>query len=363
MTAHATLPPSGAAAWVACAQWPTMNKLYGGEDTAATLEGRAAHAIAAKAVQFGADPLPQVGELVEGVPVTAEMIEGAQILAADVAKLVGPGDRLYVEHTLRPSSILHPEVWGTPDVVLRRPDGSAVIWDYKFGHARVEAVRNWQLACYAALLEVDEVEFRIVQPRCYEAGGPVRVWKPTPGELPGMWADLRRAATAAMESGRQATPGLQCRYCPGRHACSALQQAGGLLSDFADAAQVLELPAVQAGRELAYLRQALSLLEVRASGLEAQVKTAWERGERDIGWAVERSSGRKVWSVPVERLRAVADLTGVNLFGEPSPITPTQAVKAGLPVELVEAMSERKAGAEKLVPAESSQAFAAFFKE
>lgn len=385
MTAHAPLPPSGAACWVKCAQWPAMNKLYGGEDTPESLEGRVAHHVLAEAIQgrwLTAGTLVQASDTGEMLAVTDDMLDGAAVFVDDLhatvpegwAEVVVGADMrnsvivpgvLYVECMWGASPFIHPDCWGTPDVLLRRADRSTIVWDYKYGHRKVEAVGNWQCAAYLAPLAMTAPpQVRIVQPRNYEAGAPVRVWSPTAIELEGMWEDLRLAAKAAMGSPRDATVGEQCRYCPGRHACGPLQAAGNTWADFAaSTATVQELPPTHAGREMRYLAEAIATLEARRSGLEAVVTSAYRRGERGLGWAIERAAGRRVWTASVEQIEGVGMMAGKLLLKPPAPVTPTQAIAAGIPAELVESMSERKPGGEKLVIDTETKARKAFFEE
>lgn len=385
MTAHAPLPPSGAACWVACAQWPAMNKLYGGEDTPHSMEGRVAHHVLAEAIQgrwMTVGTLVQASDTGEMLAVTEDMLESAAVFVADLravlpegwnrvlvgedmkAGVVLPGV-LYVECKWPSSKFIDPDCWGTPDVLLRRADRTTILWDYKYGHRKVEAVGNWQCAAYLAPLAMTAPpQVRIVQPRNFETGAPVRVWNPTAIELEGMWEDLRLAAKAAMKAGRLATVGEQCRDCPGRHACGPLQAAGNTWADFASStATVQELPPTHAGREMLYLSEAIATLEARRSGLEAVVTSAYRRGERGLGWAIERAAGRRVWTASVEQVQGVGMMAGKLLLKPPVPVTPIQAIAAGIPAELVESMSERKPRGEKLVVDTETKARKAFFEE
>lgn len=381
MSGHAPLPPSGAASWVKCHQWPAMNRLYGGGDTEATIEGTAAHSVLAT---LAANSLPGDYVLVGDNPVdvTDEMIEGAELFLADVREAVGsewvdtriadPEGRtkrsryLYVESRCLPK--LHDECWGTPDAWLRTADGRVVLWDYKFGHKRVDAEGNWQALAYLASV-MDGVpgpcEVRIVQPRNYEPGAPVRVWRPTEQELLDGWAELKAAAHEAMQPDRTATVGVdQCEHCPGRHACIPLQEAAMALVDLASRpATTNELADYQAGRELVWISQAVALLEARRSGLEAQVMAAYRRGDRSTGWVVQTTRGRRVWDASEEAVKGLGMMLGVEVTKPPKLVTPAQAIKAGIPEAMVMPLTKQQAGSEKLVQETNSTARRAFFKE
>lgn len=381
MSGHAPLPPSGAASWVKCHQWPAMNRLYGGGDTEATIEGTAAHSVLAT---LAANSLPGDYVLVGDNPVevTDEMIEGAELFLADVREAVGsewvdtriadPEGRtkrsryLYVESRCLPK--LHDECWGTPDAWLRTADGRVVLWDYKFGHKRVDAEGNWQALAYLASV-MDGVpgpcEVRIVQPRNYEPGAPVRVWRPTEQEMLDGWAELKAAAHEAMQLDRTATVGVdQCEHCPGRHACIPLQEAAMALVDLsARPATTNELADYQAGRELVWISQAVALLEARRSGLEAQVMAAYRRGDRSTGWVMQTTRGRRVWDASEEAVKGLGMMLGIEVTKPPKLVTPAQAIKAGIPEAMVMPLTKQQAGSEKLVQETNSTARRAFFKE
>lgn len=358
-----------------------MNRLYGGGDTEATIEGTAAHSVLAT---LAANSLPGDYVLVGDNPVdvTDEMIEGAELFLADVREAVGsewvdtriadPEGRtkrsryLYVESRCLPK--LHDECWGTPDAWLRTADGRVVLWDYKFGHKRVDAEGNWQALAYLASV-MDGVpgpcEVRIVQPRNYEPGAPVRVWRPTEQELLDGWAELKAAAHEAMQPDRTATVGVdQCEHCPGRHACIPLQEAAMALVDLASRpATTNELADYQAGRELVWISQAVALLEARRSGLEAQVMAAYRRGDRSTGWVVQTTRGRRVWDASEEAVKGLGMMLGVEVTKPPKLVTPAQAIKAGIPEAMVMPLTKQQAGSEKLVQETNSTARRAFFKE
>ena len=358
-----------------------MNRLYGGGDTEATIEGTAAHSVLATlAANNPTGDYVLVGD--NPVEVTDEMIEGAELFLADVREAVGsewvdtriadPEGRtkrsryLYVESRCLPK--LHDECWGTPDAWLRTADGRVVLWDYKFGHKRVDAEGNWQALAYLASV-MDGVpgpcEVRIVQPRNYEPGAPVRVWRPTEQELLDGWAELKAAAHEAMQPDRTATVGVdQCEHCPGRHACVPLQETAMALIDLsARPATTNELADYQAGRELVWISQAVALLEARRSGLEAQVMAAYRRGDRSTGWVVQTTRGRRVWDASEEAVKGLGMMLGVEVTKPPKLVTPAQAIKAGIPEAMVMPLTKQQAGSEKLVQETNSTARRAFFKE
>lgn len=362
---HAFLAPSAAHRWVRCALAPTLEAAYPEtEKSAASLEGTAAHWVVQ---QYTKEiPLAEVGELTEpdGVPVTQEMREAAQLLRDDFRDVLGVFWRkeLRVEKQIQIPSI-HERNWGTPDyyAIVESPEEFTLyLWDFKFGHGIVEVFENWQLINYAyGILTSEEsalrgvkpvtIDMRIVQPRAYHRDGPVRSWRIGAESLGRYTQQLVLAAAHACEPNPKATPTPEgCKHCKGRHVCEALQREAYRAADVAQDAQALDLPPQALGLELRTLTRAQSLLEARISGLEAQAIAQIRDGTHVPFWAMESSQGRKVWAKPTQDVLALGDLLGINLAKPPEPLTPTQAQKAGVPAELINTYSARQPGAAKL---------------
>jgi hypothetical protein len=213
MSEHAFLAPSAAARWSVCPGSALMESRYPEQgDKTAAAEGTAAHwCMQQLFAGFSAETLLQDGKTETGHPVTAEMVEGAQMLVDDVRETLAPfGVQPIVERRVNIPRV-HPSAnWGTPDVrawvgFLAAQERFLHIWDYKHGHKHVEVFENKQLIDYAAgcLTEANEhatangvdawpedritVVLRVVQPRSYHRDGPIREWRigngPTPLRL------------------------------------------------------------------------------------------------------------------------------------------------------------------------------------
>lgn len=372
MSGHAYLPPSSADCWGACALWPTMNQRYpeAGDDPAAA-EGIAAHWVNVEAL-YGRTPAEGT-RAPNGVAVTDEMLDGAELWVDTVGPLPMVGDAR-VEQTLRGQRVHDSLNWGTPDLwgLWGAPTGPVLrVLDYKFGHGYVGAFENLQLVNYAALvldeMGVDghsdqtlEVELTVVQPRNFHPSGPVRTWRVgKASNLRGYVNKLRAAADRATMPDPQGTVGPQCKHCPGRHACEALQRNSLAAVDYAGGSASIDLPPAALGAELRTVRRALALLEARATGLEAQALAVIKRGENVPHWSVEQGKGRERWARPLPEVVAIGAAMGFEL-GKPDAVTPNQARKLGMPPELVAAFAEVPTGAVKLVPDDGSKARAAF---
>lgn len=364
---HAFLPPSGAGAWQVCAMWPTMTALYPeAEDKPEAMEGDAAHWACAQTL---AGVLIDVGLIApNGVTLTDEMIEGAELYFDAVQP---SGDERVEQHVTMPS--IHAQNDGTPDAWAFAHDpttgiATLFIWDYKFGHDFVEVFENWQLIDYAAgildQLGIDgaadqhiKVRMTIVQPRSYHRDGPVRSWSVMASDLRPYFNKLRAAAEAATSAQPVATvdPVRACKHCPGRHACEAFQRAAYTGMDVAIASAPLELSAHALGLELRMIQHYVKVLTARATGLEEQALATIRRGQSVPFFGVEQSTGREAWTRPIEEVIALGDMMGVKL-ARPDVLTPKQAIKAGLPAEIVAPYADTPRGAMKLVPDNGTQA-------
>jgi len=364
MTGHAKRPPSGAAAWVNCGAWVAMNAAFPSVDTEASAEGVAAHEILEPVYREGVGKFASAAAVASnGVFIDDDMVRGAVEFAQFVRSIAAPHASLVFEQTLPPGRF-GPDTWGTPDLFFWNGPDELHVVDYKYGHGFVDAFANWQLITYLALLldwyQVDglheqrlKVGLHIVQPRNFERNSSVRSWYVVAAELRAYFNQLEMAAGRLTDV---ATTGEHCRYCPGRVGCAANRRAAGFALDVTLAAEPLNLPMPLAGDELRRVQRALSLLEARAKGLEDEIKRACDQGDYSHGFELDRTRGRAHWVVPVEKVIELGRAFGVDLSKPVEAVTPRQATLAGIPVEVVNSLSNRNAGKVELVPAEQSSA-------
>lgn len=365
MSEHAFLAPSSAARWVRCAQSASLEAAYPEKEASpSSLEGTAAHWVVQMLL---------LGHMVEidmqapnGVAVTEEMLEAAEIVKDDIIQTLGPdwAQVLIVEQRVHIRRVHESANWGTPDyrAWTRLGDGRPVlhIWDFKYGHGIVEAFENWQLIDYVAgaLDEVGTnglqdqntvVDMVVIQPRAYHRDGPVRRWKCLASDLRGYVNRLAMAADDAMSVTPTASPHPEaCENCKGRHACQALQRAAYFAADYGQQSGAVDLSPHALGLELRALHRAQALLEARISGLEAQAVAQIKGGSLVPFWSLESTPGRLAWSKPVAEVLALGQMMGLDLAKPPEALTPVQAKKAGLPEALVNTYATRPTGAAKL---------------
>lgn len=354
VTAHAFLPPSGAGAWRFCSLWPTMNQRYPQGSTDESAEGDAAHWCN---LQLEA---PAIGTRApNGVAVTDEMIKGRELWqhACNASAVYAANER-----TCKSARIHDALNTGTPDR-FELANGCLTVLDYKFGHGQVEVFENWQLINYAALvldtLELSDLQcsirFVIVQPRGYHRDGPVRTWAlPQAALLRGYWNQLRAAAELATDPARiKGTVGEHCKHCPGRHACEALQRNTLIAIDQAGSSVPLELSPEAIGSELRAVRLARKLMEARETGLLEQARSLMMQGQRISNLMLQESKGRERWKLPPEQIAPLGLAFGVAISKQ-EVLTPAQARAAGMPAEVVAALSEVPNGELRVVEDDGS---------
>lgn len=348
--AHAFLPPSGADNWAACAAWPTMQQTHPDlGDPSASEEGTRAHELLAAVMGGAVVPMCDSEEMADAVMVAADYARSLPVAEWHVERHLS-GERI------APGDANH----GTPDLLGWHGLNLYVI-DFKYGHRHVPHLGNLQLANYAALaleqaVNIDGlveqsvmVHLTIVQPRAY-GHDPVRTWKIPAGELRAYANTLANAAARALKPDAPASTGPQCAYCNARHACGALRRVSGAAIDLAagGAAAVALTPAA-IGAELALVDSAIARLDAVRTGLQEQARHAIQSGGQIPGWAMQSKAGREAWKVAPDVVLAL------GVPAKPAaPVTPNQARKAGLDVDVVAAMSERKSGTPELVRASSN---------
>ena len=306
-------------------------------------EGTAAHWVKS---QFGKlteeqrRKWPGLGTLApNGVPVTEEMLEGAELYWDSV------GPQQHDEEPLPPSEYMGPRNWGTPDNwsyhKVPIPDTNIIggvieIADYKFGHRYVDVYRNWQLLNYAKLivdaLNLDGLQeqhtriiFKIVQPRSYHRDGPVRQWSCMAVDIRSEWNLIKTAIMQAESENAQCFVGPECRDCSARAFCPTLQRSTLAAIDEAGRPTPMSLPPEALGLELRLINRAIDRLKARASGLEEVAMSTVKSGKLVPGFRTEQGLGRVRWKVPVAEVEALGQMMGVDLT-EKKAITPKQAI-------------------------------------
>lgn len=217
--------------------------------------------------------------------------------------------------------------------------------DYKYGFGIVEPFENMQLVGGAmGLLQelqadvFDWVELIVIQPRVNHPRGFIRKWRISMDEFI-KWSSwlLHRADIAAAKSD-VFTPGPWCKYCKRQRNCGALRNAGLHILDQLQNAALDDIAAGEIRYELELVTRNLKILTEHKKALEHQITHRAKAGEYLPGLMVEPAFGREVWTHP-EQLETYEKAYLIDLHKR-VPITPRQAVEAGMPEELVRTISK-----------------------
>lgn len=235
------------------------------------------------------------------------------------------------------------ELQGTPDLVAY-DDERIVVVDFKTGWRPVEVHENWQLLCYATLLRPTpaEITLAVVQPRPWHPDGPVREWTITAAQLEKYAAVIFDAVRRVHEDAVLRT-GPWCRYCPALPHCPAVRDVTLADVDHSGIERV-EIPDDFLAKELEVLRSAQERLGLRVAALEEIVTAKLLSGVPIRGVSLEQKVGRLTWSHEDKAvLAAILGMTGRGIGKTVAP-TPTQAIKSGVPEQVVHALAKRKPG-------------------
>ncbi len=365
------LSPSSAARRVACPGSRALEaRVVDDGDGDARKEGQAAHWLAQEMLYNYENPTWTIPtEAYNGVAVTEEMTEGAEEYLATVESMIKQHVSpvtfrdLHVEEYLDIPSF-HPNCGGVPDCWFYA-DNRLYIWDYKYGHAPVEAFENWQLLEYAAgliydVLKLDDqkthVYMTIVQPRGFHSDGITRTWSERACNLRAHFNILRGAEEEASKEVADCKVSKECRYCSARHLCGALRTAAASASDIAEQNTPWDLKSDELGVELRFLRHAKAMLDARVDAMEEQALAMLKRGDAVPFYGLANKVGRLRWNKPDAEIFALGDLTKKDLKKTPVPITPTQAIQLGIEKSLIALYSEKPISGQKLVEQTTQQA-------
>jgi hypothetical protein len=358
---HSVIGGSSAHIYVECPAYAGMIQgLPPLEPTAEMQDGTAAHRIGEGLIRIdglGWQDYRDERDPATGLVYTREMFDAAETYADDVNSVLGQTPSGYdfrIEHTLQ-NPCVHPSAFGTPDCWVYSPAQQLLtLWDFKYGRRYVPAEWNWQAVFYfAALLnhyQIDGLddqklwlEFRVVQPRYYRAGGPVRTWRLRASDLRGPINQLAHAAAQQFQEGLSPKAGWHCRDCPAQARCPAATRTAFDLLALADAPTHEQLSPRELGAKLLAVRNALQYLGGLDRSLTEQVERALHQGQGVPGWGLTPTVGRLTWAVADADVTAIGDMCGVDLRVSKVK-TPTQAKAAGLDANVIEQLAQRSSG-------------------
>ena len=347
-----TARPSGSAVWLACPMGLTMQNRYGDRYPAgaAAEEGTAAHWVKE---QLRLGNRPAVGDAApNGVAIDEDMIYYGEQANAYIAAFAKGGD-VFTERNL---TVKLPgfEIKGTTDdlaTVAIDADRRLHIFDYKYGFVHVPADAG-QIKLYGIgarqEFQIEKIKLHIIQPRDYSSK-PTRSYDFTPAAQNEFCDEVVRALKLAHVSKPYALAGTHCRNCPGRGAhCS--DNWDSAISSMEELTRSIDSSPEAIGKMVRLMREAHDVVTAALKGVEDEARYLLDSGGLVPGWSMQSSPGRQKWTNEQPVLDLAAGFGLLDTVSERRLITPNQAVKAGLPAELVRMHTTRPQGEAKLVP-------------
>jgi len=298
------------------------------------LEGTVAHTVGEMILNNPElNPGFLIGEIIDGVLVTQEMINHVLVYTEYVKELVGYDGQLMVEVWIDLSNI-EPGFGGTADAVIYR-DRVLHIVDLKYGQGIVvEAFDNPQLQLYAlGALRLyplaESVHVHIVQPRAQHSEGPIRSDKVNIRWLRG---DFKRSVIEAIRAADSLEPYFcpgekQCRWCPAADLMrcphfvqEAITIAHGEFIDFVQETPKEPIPM----RELAtldngtinFLLNQLPLVQLWCKKLETAGQEILENGGELEDFKLVEGRTHRRWNMIFDEPALVKELTGLGVSDE-----------------------------------------------
>lgn len=310
-------------------------------------EGTLCHNIMDAVLMDNRAPEDFIGQTLNEVEVTAELIEAKVLPALAALDEIDPEKRMDFEcETVVGFGEALPGVFGSADLI-GRIGNRAIVLDWKFGDGvDVPVEENPQAMFYAAAaMRTDavkwafegatEIECIIVQPTAYK---PVKRWVTGPSRIRAFERELFAAVKAAMGPKPALVSGDHCRWCPAKPTCPLLTGA----VDRALQTQMAALDAPMIGQMLAKA----DLLEDWIKDIRGLAFDMLKAGTAVPGYKLVPKRATRQW---VDPAKAQAALEGIGLdvseLTETKLVSPAQAEKVlkkrklAMPDDLIVAVS------------------------
>ena len=277
----------------------------------------------------------------DGVYITPEMVEHTFEFLSDRRGLV--------EHDTSFGGLGY-EIKGRADRVIF-DKGILEVHDFKYGCRLVEVEENWTLIAHAIgyalqlvqlsgidlFKDIRAVVFKIYQPRPFHPNGKVREWSISAYEL----NEYHKQLNAVMSNPSECvTTGTHCKNCPSLAVCSGHNKATMNSIDVSEIPFDCEISDKDLPVMLTELERAKKTIETALKAYEDLAMHRISQGKLISGYGLERGLSNRHWNKDVtpefiKLLTGREDLTKVEL------VTPTQAIKKGLPEDVVNSLSAR----------------------
>lgn len=285
-----------------------------------------------------------LGEIVEGRPVTADMIEAVNVYLTEIYSDTQPGDEQEFEVRFSLNA-LHTGLFGTADRVRFRPSTQTLrITDYKHGAGvPVEVEANPQLMYYAigGAMQLKDagvrtIEIQIVQPRCPHSDGPIRTWSMDVVDLIEFAADLKDAAMRTEAENAPLVPGSHCRWCAAAGFCPAIKTQA-----IETAAREFDVGLEYDPGELSEALERVPMIKQWLKSVESFAYSEAAAGRIPPGYKIVEKRATRKWR---DDIQATKDLISMNIepdkFQEPAKLKSPAALEKAIGKKLMKDMEE-----------------------
>lgn len=219
-----------------------------------------------------------------------------------------------------------------------------IIDDFKYGWSPIEPEMNWTLLSHAfgwlfanTGNQIKKVTLRIYQPRPHHPAGRLRTVTYSIEQMWEFWATLQKTLTAPTN---ELVTGKHCYKCASLATCPAAQKAGMNAIEISEMAYVADMDDSTLAFLLNQTERAQKTLDQNYKAYKEMALHRIKAGRIVPGYAVQKDLTNKNWKKGID-VTTVQLLTGKNLAKKQELITPAQAIKAGVPQEVIDSLCER----------------------
>lgn len=323
-------------------------------------EGNAAHWLASIVLQNGENPTNYVGKQApNNLFITSEIADHVSDYVSFISGL--QFNTMTVEKTMRFGGDNHvvncrSDVIGLSTNVTNQTILSVV--DFKFGYTLIEPERNWTMIAYAIAFCIENnmqpeiINITVVQPRGFHPSNQtIRTWSISYSDLCELYYMLSSSLELPLKHTVQT--GKHCVNCPAFVGCSARQVQEMSIIDFSYENYSSEMSPAELSTRADLVNKALDFLKATQKEYEAQIMEYIRNSVPVPNYFAEPKVSNTNWNdgVTYDILKAI---TGKDLRKNDL-ITPNQALKKGVPEDIVKNMSSRKTQGVKLVRKDANQ--------
>lgn len=234
-----------------------------------------------------------------------------------------------------------------------------IISDLKYGFRIVEPHDNWTMSAYAIGMalktnwDFDSIVLKIHQPRTYHRDGTVRWVTMSRDDVVKLYEELELKLYEAIASNTLNT-GLNCHYCPKAHVCPAARNAGMNVVEMSTETYTDNLDDHTLSFTLDQVNRAYDQIKDLRDAYTDEAFARVKKGKIIDNYFIESGRSRVDWRKDTS-LEFVKMMAGKLPVVKESLVTPLQAKSLGLDELLVDSLSQRNEGSQKLVRCDASQ--------